>query len=79
MFFYTNASHAFRRGFGKGFSSAFRVAAGERAHFSYHPRPTDADAWREVGDLLNEANRLVGQEVVKEPRKAPSPRKKQSA
>lgn len=79
MFFFRNNSRAFRRGFSDGLSSPFRVATGQRAHFSYTARATDAEAWREVGDLLNQSYREVGSSIVKAPSKASHHRKKQPA
>lgn len=58
-------SRAFRRGFTAGFSAPFRAVVGERLHISYTPRATDATAWREVGALLNQAYREVGEDIVK--------------
>lgn len=79
MFFFKNQSRAFQRGFSDGVTSAFRVIAGERVHFSYSANATDAEAWRKVGGLLNQSYREVGSELVKNPRKTPPTRKRQHA
>ncbi|QLH13561.1 hypothetical protein HYQ43_04580 [Paracoccus pantotrophus] len=79
MFFFRNHSRAFRRGFSDGMSSAFRVAAGKRDGFTYTPRATDAEAWREVGELLNQSYREVGAGLVKTTSKNTGYRKKHPA
>lgn len=61
------SSRAFRRGVAMGFSAPLRVAAGQHSRVTYVPRATDAAAWREVGNLLNQAYREVGAELVKTP------------
>ncbi|MDR0808864.1 MAG: hypothetical protein LBE86_07035 [Gemmobacter sp.] len=55
-----NPSRAFRRGFADGFTAPFLLIVGRRAPFTYSRVASDMVAWREVGSLVNQSCRQVG-------------------
>lgn len=59
-----HTDRAFRRGFYAGFSAPLTVFFGRR-RISYHHTLTDAQAWRDVGRLLNEAYIETGKDIGK--------------
>lgn len=76
---------AFWQGFADGMSSPYRFAE-KRQRRIFQPkhilrlgRQTDARAWRDVGEILNQAYREVGEELVTKPRKGPAAQERHRA
>lgn len=65
MMSFMNPSRAFRRGFAEGFTAPLTLLAGRRTYFTHSHIASDAAAWREVGSLLNQAYREVGDDIGK--------------